>query len=179
MPIETTFHVPVPSLPRSVFSLNSLSSPQPRTTRQDSMIPKPGRLQIQKQSFMAVDSFVPLLPDEIAINVDDTLRTIDVFKDGYIYGINETTNSIGIFPSICIQQNQSLTSAGLGINKRLSEALASARSCERTPIDKLGKINVEIGLIAEQDRTRSMLKLGVIMFCILAIIVIIVAMSLT
>jgi hypothetical protein len=172
VPIETSLQVP--SMSRSIFSLNSISSPQPRADRQDSLMPLKSNQNLNEKSYKALEQFVPVLPDEITVNVGDTLQILSTFKDGYIYGVNDTAKTKGIFASSCI-----FSQSPSAMNPRTSEALNSAQSCGQTPIDKLGKPDLEIGSGGKVDQGGYKWKMLIIAGCVLAIVIIAVILFFT
>jgi hypothetical protein len=171
VPVSIETSLQLPSMSRSIFSLSSIATPPPRADRKDSLMLLESNQDIKNNSFKALENFTPVFPDEILVSVCDSLRSLATFKDGYIYGINETTNAKGIFAASCIYPS--------GSAPRLSEALKSVRSCRETPIDKLGKTDLEIALGKKEDQDKSNWKMLLIAGCVLTIVIIAVVLLFT
>lgn len=51
---------------------------------------------------IVIHPYTPVIEDEIKLNIGDIIIVQDIFNDGWIRGINCTTNSEGTFPVACI-----------------------------------------------------------------------------
>jgi len=51
---------------------------------------------------IVIHPYNPMIEDEIKLNIDDIILIQDIFNDGWVHGINCTTNTEGTFPVACI-----------------------------------------------------------------------------
>jgi len=51
---------------------------------------------------IVIHPYNPMIEDEIKLNVGDIILIQDIFNDGWVHGINCTTNTEGTFPVACI-----------------------------------------------------------------------------
>ena len=51
---------------------------------------------------IVIHPYNPIIEDEIKLNIGDIILIQDIFNDGWVHGINCTTNTEGTFPVACI-----------------------------------------------------------------------------
>lgn len=121
------------------------------------------QIKLPSQIVIAYEDYSPSRPDEMMVKVDDKIRVIFIFKDGWILGMNQRSGTEGILPKECVEA---------GFSGPLTASYLSTNSLETTPNEL-----IKIGLV--KGSALSLTTKNKISIATLLLLIVIIALSLS
>ncbi|KAJ3322734.1 hypothetical protein HDV06_002785 [Boothiomyces sp. JEL0866] len=127
--------------------------------------PEPGKeipilhinIEPEEPLFIAIEEYVPSLPDEIPIKIGDKIQILIQYPDDWALGINKTIDMQGVFPCVCIKPI---------FTKR---KVVTPTSIFKTPT---GMINLKQGFVSPSITEHPKFKIAVSLICLVLMVLI-------
>lgn len=105
----------------------------------------------------SVESYSPINSDEIQVSINDQIRLIHLFNDGWCLGTNLSQDTTGIFPKDCLPVD-------LNLNQHLQSPATPSSMHLNTPL-KMIQVELEEVVVQRNSRTKKL----IILVCFVAL----------